>query len=225
MGSGVLAAVGPANRLERPFTRGISICFHDPPRQYTLAQKADVPTSNDTAPHAAFVLRSSPKIIEEDGSDEELEPETRDDDDITAYPSPCEDPKINELVSKVASLGLGTSLSIARPIITPARVHTHVPALVPTRTPVSPPMAFFHTAVIHTAVTHPSTAEHATPMEVDEDVPCLEVLNKGAPRPQEILEVVPMVDVVFYPELKDVQMSEAFATNRKLVRMTLMYDF
>lgn len=205
---------------ENPFANGALLDFHDPPRQYTLARTTDTSNSNKSTTVAAFVLRSSPQIIEEDSSDEELEPEDRDGDDTTAYFFPCEDRKIDELVSKVASLSLGMGLPIARPIFTPTRVRVRVPAFVPAHTPVSSPVA-----VIHPVIVRPSTAEHATPMEVDKHVLNPEVANKGAARPQGIPEAVPMDGVVFHPEVKDVEMSDAFATNRKLRQETRIYGF
>jgi len=205
----------PAADLEKPFTNGASLSFHNTPRQYMLAQLVDATKSSNGAPIAVFILRGS-QIIEENSSDEELEPEDPDDDDITAYSFPLEDRKIDELVSKVASLSLGTDLPTGHPTITPARVRG--PAFVPASTPVSSPVA-----VSHPAIVQPSTAEHATPMEVDQDVPHPEVVNKGAPRTQGISDAVPMDGVVFHPEVKDVEMSEAFATNRKLLQVTLIY--
>jgi hypothetical protein len=180
----------------------------------------DTSKSKDGVPNVVFVLRSSPQIIDEDSSDEEIELEDREDADITAYSLPCEDPKINELVSKMASLGLGTGLTIPRPTVTPTRVRARVPAFVPARTPASSPVAAFHPVVAH-----PSTAEHPTPMEVDEDVLYPRVANRDVPLPQKIPEAVPMEDVVFHPEVKDVEMTDVFATNRKLPRPTLIYGF
>jgi len=163
-----------------------------------------------------FVLRSSPQIIEEDSSDEELEPEDRDDDDKTTRSFPSEDSKINELVSMMANLSLGTGLNIARPIITPTRARARVSFFVPARTPVSSPVAVFCPVVAH-----PSSAQRITPMEVDEDIPDRKVANKDATYPQEIAEAVPMDGVVFYPEVKDMEMTDAFATNRKLPQRPL----
>lgn len=206
-----IPGLGPsASDLEKPFTRGASLSFHDPPRQYKLTQKKDTSKSNSGVPSAVFVLRSSPQIIEEDSSDEELEPEDRDDDDKTTRSFPFEDSKINELVSMMANLSLGTGLSIARPIITPTRPRARV-SFVPARTPVSSPVAVFCSVVAH-----PSSAQHLIPMEVDEDIPDRKVANKHATYPQEIAEAVPMDGVVFYPEAKDMEMTDAFATNRKL---------
>jgi hypothetical protein len=55
-------------------------------------------------------------------------------------------------------------------------------------------------------------------MEVDEDVPHPEGCEqRRLTRPQGISEAVPMDGVVFHPEVRDVEMSEAFATNRKLL--------
>jgi hypothetical protein len=204
--------------LEKPFTRGASLSFHDPRRQYKLAQKRDTPKPNSGAPGAVFVLRSSPQIIEEDSSDEEFEPEDPDDNEKTTYSLPSGDSKINELVSMMASLNLGTGLNVARPAVTPTRVHARVSLFVPARTPVSSPVA-----VLHPVVAHPSTAQHATPMEVDEDVLNRKVANKDATYPQKIVEAVPMDGVVFHPEVKDMEMTDAFATNRKLPRATLTY--
>ena len=204
-----------ASDLEKPFTRGASLSFHDPPRQYKLAQKKDT-KSNSGTPSAVFVLRSSPQIIEEESSDEEFEPEDRGDDDKTTHSFPFEDSKMDELVSMMASLSLGTGLNIACPIITPTRARARVSSFVPARTPVSSPVAMFRPVVAH-----PSTAQHAIPMEVDEDVPDRTVANKSATYPQEIAEAVPMDGVVFYPEVKDMEMMDAFATNRKLLRRPL----
>ena len=215
VGTNGLGAGRPTSNLEKPLTNGVSLSFHDTPRQYALAQKTDTTKSKDGTSVAVFALRSSPQIIEEDSSDEELEQEDQDDDNMTAYSFPCEGRKINELVSKVASLSLRTGLSTAHPTITPTRVH--VPAFVPPLAPVSP------VAVIYPVTAHASTAEHATPMEVNENVPHPEVANKGAPRPQGIPDAMPMEGVVFHPEVKDVEMSEAFATNRKLLQVTHLY--
>ena len=209
VGTNGLGVGRPASNLEKPLTNGAPLSFHDTPRQYTLVQKTDTARSNNGT---TVVLRSSPHIIE-DSSDEELEPEDQDDD---AYSFPYEDRKINELVSQVASLSLGTGLSSAHSTVTPTR--GRVPAFVPASTPTSSPVA-----LIHSVTVRPSTAEHATPMKVYEDVPHPEVANKGASRPQGISDVVPMDGVVFHPEVKDVEMSEAFATNRKLLQVTLIY--
>lgn len=202
--------------LEKPFTRGASLSFHDHPHQYKLTQKKDTSKSNGGASSAVFVLRSSPQIIEEDSSDEELEPEDRDDDGKTTRSLPSEDSKINELVSMMANLSLGTSLNISCPIITPTRGRARVSFFVPARTPVSSPVAVFRQVVAR-----PSLAQHVIPMEVDEDIPDRKVANKDATYPQEIVEAVPMDGVVFYPEVKDMEMTDAFATNRKLSQRPL----
>ncbi|KAF9646181.1 hypothetical protein BDM02DRAFT_280946 [Thelephora ganbajun] len=195
----VLALGRSASHLEKPFTRGTPISFHDTPRQYMLA-----PKSNNSAPNAVFVLRSSPQIIEE-SSDEEFGPEDREDDDKTVYSFPCEDSKINELVSMMVRLSLGMGSTIARPDTTPARVRA--------RTPVSPPVAVFHNVLAR-----PSTARHATPMEVDKDVLSPRVANEGTSHPQKISESVPMDGIVFHPEVRDMEMADAFATNSRLPR-------
>lgn len=216
--AGVPGSGRSASDLEKPFTRGASLSFHDPPRQYTLSQKKDTSKSNSGAPSAVFVLRTSPQIIEEDSSDDELEPEDRDDDDKTAYSFPCEDSKINKLVSMMASLSLGTVLNVARPTVTPTRARAHVSLFVPARTPVSSPVAVFRPVVAH-----PSTAQHAIPMEVDEDIFDRKVANKSATYPQKIVEAVqPMDGVVFHPEVRDMEMADA---NRKLSRTTSIYGF
>lgn len=200
-----------AGDLEKPFTRGALLSFHDPPRHYTLARKATMKSDSGT-PSVVFVLRSSPKIIEEDSSDEDLELEDRDDDgDKTTYFFPCEDSKINKLVSMMASLSLGTGMTVARPTVTPTRVRARVPPFDHAHTPVSSPVA-----VSHPVVAHPSTAERATPMEVDDDVLHPKVVNKDAPHPQKIPEAVPMDGIVFHPEAKDTEMADAFVINRKL---------
>ena len=201
-----------ASGLEKPFTRGASLSFHDPPRQYKLVQKKDASKSNSDAPSAVFILRSSPQILEEDSSDEEFELEDRDDDDKTTYSFPSEDSKISELVSMMASLNLGTGLNVACPTITPTRARARVSLFVPARTPVSSPVAVFSPAVAY-----PLTAQRATPMEVDEDVLDRKVANKGATYPQKIREAVPMDGVVFHPEVKDMEMTDTFDTNRKLL--------
>lgn len=206
----------PVSNPENPFTNGASLSFHGTPRRYTPAQKMDTTKSNCGTTIAVFVLRTSPQIIEGDSSDQELDPEDRDDDDIAAYLFPYEGQTINELVSEVASLSLGTGLSTPHPTITPTRAC--VPAFPPASTPVSSPVA-----VIHPAILYPSTAEHTTSMEVHKDVLHPEVVNKGAPRPQGISDAVPMDGVVFHPEVKDVEMSEVFATTRKLLQATLIY--
>jgi len=203
--------------LEKSFTGDATLFFHDPPRQYTPGQKMDT-KSNSGASSAVFVLRSSQIIEEEVSSDEESESEDRDNDDKATYSFPCEDSKINELVSKLASLSLGTISAVSRPTITPTRVRTRVFPSVPARTPVSSPVAAFHPVV-----GHPSAAQHATPMEVDEDVPDRKVANRGATYPQKISEAVPMDGVVFHPEVKDVEMADAFATDCKLLRLTPIY--
>lgn len=200
--------------LEKPFAHGARLSFHDPPRQYVLAQKMH--TKSDSG--AVFVLRSSQIIEEEDSSDEESDPEDRDDDDKTTYSFPCEDSKINELVSRMVSLSLGSTSTVSRPTITPTRVRTRVFPFVPARSPVSSPVAAFHPLVAH-----PSTVQCATPMEIDGDVLGRKVANKGATCPQGVSEAVPMDGVVFHPEVKDVEMTDAFATDCKLPRATLIY--
>ena len=206
----VLGLGWSASHLEKVFTCGTSVSFHDPPRQYTLARRTDSNPDNG-APNAVFVLRNSPQIIEEDSLDEELEPEDRNNGGTTPYFFPCEDLKINELVSKMANLSLGTVLPSARTTLNPC-VRVRAPTFVPARTTVSSPVAVFHPVL-----GAPVTAEHATPMKVDEDVLYPKVVNKGAPRSRIFSEAIPMDSVVFYPEAKDVEMSEAFATNRKLL--------
>ena len=198
-----------ASDLEKPFTRGALLSFHDPPRHYMLARK--VATKSDSgAPSAVFVLRSS-QIIEEDSSDEEFELEDRDGDDETAYFFPCEDSKINKLVSMMGCLSLGAGVTVARPTITPARVRARVFPFVPARTPGSSPVAVFHPVV-----TRPLAVERAMPMEVDEDVLHPKVVDKGAPYPQRVSEVVSMDGVVFHPVVKDMEMTDALAANREL---------
>ena len=207
-----------ASELEKPFTRGASLSFYDSPRQYTLAQKV-TSKPHGGSPGAVFVLRSSPQIIEEDSSDEESEPEDRDDDGKTAYSLPCEDSKINELVSMMASLSLGKGLAAVRPTITPTRVRARVPPFVPARTPVSSPVA-----ALHPVVAYPSTGQHF-PMEVDDGVFDRKVANKDATYPQKILEALPMDGVVFHPEVKDMEMRDTFSINRKLPCATAIYGF
>ena len=209
-----------ARHLERRFTRGALLSFHDPPGQYTLAQRVGTLNLDNGAPNVVSVLRNSPQIFEEDIPDEEAEPENRDDDDAAPYSFPCEDPKINELVSKMTSLSLGTSLSISRSTVTPTRVRARVPAFTPVCAQASSVVA-----VLRPVESRPPTVQRATPMDVDEDVLYPKVVNKGAPHPEKILEAVLMDGVVFHPEVKDVEMSEAFATNRKLSRATLIYGF
>jgi hypothetical protein len=209
-GADVLGFGRPASPLEKHFTPAVPLFFHHPPRQYALAQKVDVSKSNDGAPNAAFVPRSSPQIIEEDGSDEEFEPEDQGNDDTTTSSFPCEDPKINELIPKLASLSLGTCLAIVPPTVTPIRDRACVPAFVPVRTPVSSPVA-----VSHPVVARPGMVEHATPMEVDEGSLYPTVVNEDPPCPQRVSEAVPMEGIVFHPEVKDVEMTDAFPTNRK----------
>ena len=209
-----------ARHLERRFTRGALLSFHDPPGQYTLAQRVGTLNLDNGAPNVVSVLRNSPQIFEEDIPDEEAEPENRDDDDAAPYSFPCEDPKINELVSKMTSLSLGTSLSISRSTVTPTRVLARVPAFTPVCAQASSLVA-----VLRPVESRPPTVQRATPMDVDEDVLYPKVVNKGAPHPEKILEAVLMDGVVFHPEVKDVEMSEAFATNRKLSRATLIYGF
>ena len=203
---------------EKPFTHGASLSFHDHPRQYALTQKKDTSKSNSGAPSAVFILRSSPQIIDEDSSDEEFEPEDGDDDDKTTCSFPSEDSKINELVSMMTSLSIGTGSKVARSTTTPTRVRARVSPFVPARTPVSSPVAVFHPVVAHLPA-----AQHATPMEVDEDVLDRKVVNNGATYPQRIVKAVPMDGVVFHPEVKDMEMVDAFATNRKLAQATLIY--
>ena len=203
--------------LEKPFTRGASLVFHGAPRQYTLAQKIDTSKSNSCA---VFVLRSSLQIIDEDSSDEELELEDRDDGDQTAYSFPCEDSKIKELVRMMVGLNLGTGLDVARPTVTPTRPRASASPFVPARTPVSSPVAVFRPAGVHS----PST-QYATPMEVDGDVLDRKIANNDATHPQKIPEAVPMDGVVFHPEVKDVEMTDIFAFNRKLPCVALVYSF
>lgn len=209
-----------ASDLEKPFTRGASLSFHDPPPQRTPVQKIDTLKSNTGGPNTVFVLRSSSQIIEEDSSDEDFDSEDQDDNDKSAYSFPYEDSKINELVSMMGSLSLGRGLIAARPTITPTRVHGRISAFAPARTPVPSPVA-----VLHSVVAHPSKPHYATPMEVDEDASYRKVANKGAPYPEKFSEAVPMDGVVFHPEVKDMEMSDAFATNRKLSRSTPIYVF
>lgn len=205
----------PISRLEKPFTCGASVSFHDCPREYTPCRKMGTSRSNIGALNAVFVLRSAPQIIEEDSSDEESGPEETGDGDGTAYSFPCGDSEVDELVSKVLSLSLGTGSTVARPTVTPTRVHTRASAFVPARTPPPSPAALSRPVVAHS-----STADHPTPMEVDEDVLYPKVMNKGASHPQEISEAAPMDDVVFHPEVRDVEMADAFATNRELSQVT-----
>lgn len=205
------------SRLEKPFTRGASLVFHGAPRRYTLAQKIDTPKSSGCG---VFVLRSSPQIIDGDSSDEELEPEDRDDDDQTAYSFPCEDLKIKELVRMMVGLNLGTGLDAARPTVTPTRVRASAFPFVPARTPVSSAVAAFSPAVVHS----PST-QYATTMEVDGDVLDRKVTNNDVTYPQTIAEVVPMDGVVFHPEVRDIEMTDVFAFRRKLPCTALIYNF
>ena len=201
-----------ASDLEKPFTRGASLSFHGSPRQYKLVQKKEASKSNSDAPSAVFILRSSPQIIEEDSSDEDFALEDQDDDEKTTYSFPSEDSKISELVSMMASLSLGIDSNLARPTITPTRARARVSLFVPARTPVSSPVAVFGPVVAH-----PSTVQHATPMEIDEDILDRKVANKGATYPRKIGEAVPMDGIVFHPEVKDMEMTDAFATSRKLL--------
>lgn len=192
--------------------------FHDAPRQYTLAQKTDTSKSNGCA---VFVLRSSPQIIDEDSSDEELEPEDQDDGGQTTYSFPCEDSKINELVRMMADLKLGTTSSnVARPTVTPTRVRAGASPLVPARTPVSSPVAVFRLAVVHSP-----TTQYATPMEVDGDVLDRKVANNDATHLRKFSEVVPMDGVVFHPEVRDTEMVDVFAFHRKLCLRPLFIAF
>lgn len=198
--------------LGKPFTHGASLSFHDPPRHYTLAKKIDTSKSNSGAHTAVFVLRSS-RIIEEDNSDEEFEPEDRKDDDKPACSFPYEDSKINELVSVMASLNLGIDLNVARTTVTPTRVRARLSLFVPPRTPVSSPVTASHSVVAHT-----------TPMEVDEDAVHQKVANNDATYPQKCSDsAMPMDGVVFYPEVKDAEMKDVLATNRKLTRTIPIY--
>ena len=214
-GADVVGLGKPANHLEKPFTRGASLFFHDPPRQYTLVRRVDSGSDNG-ASGAMFVIRSSPQIIEEDCL--EFEPKGQNDNESTPYSFPCEDPKIDELVAKMASLCLGTGLPIARSIVTLTRVGARAPALAHARTTASHIMAAFHPLVVR-----PSIAGYATPAEVKGLVLYPKVVNKGAPRQYwRISEAVSMDGVMFHPEVEDVEMSEVLATNRKLPWATLI---
>jgi hypothetical protein len=204
-GADVPALGRPARHLEKPFTRGASLLFHESPRQYTLRHKVGASKPKHGASDAVFVLRSAPQILEEGSSDEESGSEGPDDGDNTSYSFPCEDSKINQLVSMLASLSLGTCPTVARPTITPTRVRARASLFAPARTPTSSPVA------------RPSTAQRATPMEVDEGSPHLKVANKDVLHPHGIPEVMPMNGVVFYPEVRDMEMADAFAINRKLL--------
>ena len=206
-----------AGRLEKPFTHGESLSFYHSPRQYTLGRK-DFSKSDDDAPDIVFMLRSSPEIIECDISDDESGLEDRDQYDAV-YSIPCKDSKINELVSAMASLSLGTALTVARPTITPTRIRALMsPSVpVPVRTPVSSPVAVSHLAV----VTLPTTTQHTIAMEVDVDIVHPKVGMNGALRPHGMSEAAPMDGVVFHPEANDMEMADTFATNRKLLKVAI----
>lgn len=217
IGAGAPALGRSAGHLEEPFTRGGSLSFHRPPRRYTLDQKKDFSKPKGGAPNVAFVLRSCPQIIEADSSDDESEPEDLGD-DKTVYSFPCDDSKLNELVSMMASLSLGTALTVARPAITPTRVRSRLPPFVPARTPASSPVAVFHPVV-----DQPWKIRRETIMEVDKVVLCRNLASTGAPQPQGTSEAVLMDGVVFHPEVKDMEMMDNFATNRKPLQVVLIY--
>lgn len=163
-----------------------------------------------------FVLRISPEIIEEENSGDEFGSEDQDDDDV-GYSFPCEGSKVIELVSKVASLSLGTVSTVAR---TPARVRAHVPlSVAPRRIPASSPVA-----AVRPVAANPLATHHTMPMEIDEDVLHPKAMIHGA-HPQGISEAVSMKDVVFHPEANDMKMTDTLATNRKLLQVALIYLF
>jgi hypothetical protein len=219
-GAHVPALGRTSNHLaEEPFKRGESLSFHRSPRRYTLDQKKAFFKPNGDAPNLVFVPRSSPHVIEEDYSDEESGPEDQGD-EKSVYSFSCEDSKINELVSMMASLSLGTAPTVARLAITPTRIRSRFFPFFPARTAVPSPVAAFHPSM-----NPPSDVQHATTMEVDKNILCLNLASTGAPHPQGTPEAVSMDGVVFHPEVKDVGMMDTFATNRKLLQMVLIYPF
>lgn len=207
-----------ASHLERPFTRGESRPFHHSPRQYTLGRK-DSSKSNGGIPNEAFVLRSAPQIIEEDSSDDEFWFEDQDD---AVYSFPCEDSKINELVSAIADLSLGSISTVASPTNAPTRLHAHTSPFVPACIPASSPVAVLPPVV---TLAHISTTQHGMPMEVDQDVPYPKVPRNDAPHPQGTPGAVPMDGLVFHPEANDADMADTFVTIRELLRVAFYFHF
>jgi hypothetical protein len=212
----VLALGQSASHLDRPVTRGGPFSFHHSPRQYILDQK-DSLKPNGRTPNAVFVLRSSPQIIEEGGSDDEFWSEDEDD-DKSVYSFPCEDSKINELVSAIAGLSLGTISTAARPTYTPTRLRARDSPFIPARTPVSSPMA-----VLPPVIAYVSTTQHTMPMEVDQDVLYPKPMTNDASRAQGTFEGVPMDGLVFHPEANDMEMADTFVTIRKLFQVAFLY--
>ena len=204
-----------SNRLEKPLTGGASLLFHRrSPRNYVFGQDR-VSKSDYVVPNPVFVLRSSHQIIGEDSSDEESEAGDRDGGEKYAYSFPCEGSRLNELVSLMASLNLGKVPIVARPTITPSRVRPCISPFVHARTPVSSPVAMLR----------PSAAQNASFIEVDKDLRvCPKIVDNDVLHPQgPISEAVQMDGIVFHPEVKDMEMTEALSTNRKLYQAALVY--
>ena len=204
------------NHLEKPLMRITSSSFHGSPRQYTLGKGVGASKFNDGAPSAVFVVRSSPQVLQ-DGSDDEFEPDPDQDDDKTAYTSPCEDSKINELVSTLANLSLGVASTVAPPTITPTCVRAHVFPFATARTPTS------HLVKdLRSVATHLPPAQYTTLIRAGEGGFPPEVPNKGTPHIQETPEAVLMDGVVFHPNVRDMEMADTFDTNRELHRATFV---
>ena len=207
-----------ASQIDKPFTRGESLSFYHPSRQYTLDQK-NPSNSNGGAPNAVFLLRSSPQIVEEDCSDDGFELEDQGG-DTAVYSFPCEDSKVNELVSAMACLDLGTGSIVARPTIIPTRARVRVSHFVPARGSALPPAV-----VPRFVVAKVSATQQTVPMEVDEDVHHPRVAINRVSHLHGASEAAPMDGVVFHPEANDMEMGDTFVTLRKKLQMTLFYIF
>lgn len=205
-----------AGNLEKPFTHDESLSFYHPPRQYTLGRR-DSSKSNGCIPSVAFVLRSSLQITEE--SDDEFGSEGQDG-DIAEYSFPCEDSKVNELISAMASLSLGTTSTVAHPTITPTPVRARVSHLFPARTSASADVAVFRLAVVDL-----STIQYTMPMEIDEDAVYPKVAINDALHLQGMSEAVSMDGVVFHPDFNDMEMADTFVTIRKLLQVVLYHYY
>jgi hypothetical protein len=80
-------------------------------------------------------------------------------------------------------------------------------------------------AVFRSVVVDPSTAQKATHRVIEEGDLYPRVAGEIASYPQGMPEAVQMDGVVFYPEVKDMEMTDTFATNRELSSSSLFILF